>query len=156
MLTPPGSHARRVGLYIPWHSGDFMLDVAASDTIDNVKGQLAAITGIPPDQQRLMCAGQELGDGRTLSDYNLQTFAHLELARCFEVWVGFGAAVGMLQVDASNTVDDVKAAIQEVTGIPPAQQRLLFAGVELVDGFTLSDYNIGADALLDLSQAASR
>ncbi|GJX61952.1 polyubiquitin, partial [Tanacetum coccineum] len=132
------------------------LQVKSSDTLGNVKTMIRDKEGIPSYQQKLFFAEEQLVDSFTLDDYYIHNNSILHLVLKSNNWMKIfiktvtGKTTG-LEVESSDTINNVKAKIHDQESIPLDQQSLFFHGKELDDGHsTLAEFRVKNGSTIDL------
>nr|KAG5692179.1 hypothetical protein BaRGS_008725 [Batillaria attramentaria] len=131
------------------------LEVVPSETIKSVKDKIQEVAGFNAEDQVLLFAGEKLKDDSTLSSNNIRRGSKLKLApKQGNTFISVDTnSMGQyvdLRIDPFFNVQMVKAMIQNKTGIPPAEQTLMYPGrgegpEELKDGHYMSEYLIAED-----------
>ena len=131
------------------------LEVDSSDTIGNLKEKIKDKKGFPAEEQLLFFQSKtQLKDDRTVSDYNIQNKSTVKLSlQIYRLEVTIlteGRRPVTLEVNATDSILELKREIQDVTGVPLKKQCLSFAGIELENERTVFAYNIQNKSSINL------
>ena len=125
----------------------FSLQVATNESVNEVKARVARVTGVPPEQQRLLYGGKPVNDNSSLDDYEVSCGAEIYSIRrlhLYDIKVRRNKTKGhaiRLKVDTSCTVKKLKKMIEAKEGTPHHLQQLTVSGVRLEDRRRMGHYH---------------
>ena len=127
----------------------FALGVHSNDSIANLKTKIKDKKGFPVQIQRISYRGEVLNDDRTVRDYNIQNQSILnlklqgKLKYPVEITILRAARKRItLAVNAIDSITETKLKIQDMTGVLRHKQILIYAGIELENTRTITDFTI--------------
>lgn len=143
-------------LQIKLNGENITIRMEPSDKVEDLKTRIQDKTGIPASNQQLICAIHQLQDARSLSHYNITSKSSLLLVlrSSSKIQIFVKTITGQtitIEVEAHETIENVRARIQEELDIPPDQQRLSFGGKSLLNGQTISDYGMQKGSTIHLT-----
>lgn len=162
--------AGRDGVSVSMLRGRLMVKIQPADTVAILKAKVEVSEGIPCREQRWFCGGEVLEDSYNVADSKDDTstniYGQLHLVSGFhygmslaraEVHPGYQVFVKTLtgktesfEVLATDTIASLKSQIQAKVNIPPADQRLIWSGMQVDDYCTLAEYGIFCETTLHL------
>jgi len=131
------------------------LSAASTDTIEHLKREISAKTGIGPSHLRLFYDFAELKDSSSLASCSLSPDAEVELEVTDVVFIETTESTHIpLEVQFTQTIAQIKQKLAQQVGTSAEELRLVFAGKELADRRTLQQCNVNSGWTLHLLQPA--
>ncbi|XP_041058968.1 polyubiquitin-B-like [Carcharodon carcharias] len=149
----------KMRLRVKFMTGEVIeLDIDTSIQVSALKKMIYERTKVPHFRQRLVVQNgntEELQDSRRLSDYNVSPSHEVMLIVKNEERMQIflkndKGKTSTYDVLPSESVQDFRARVQRQEGVPANQQRLVYEGKQLEDGWTLADYNIQSESTIFL------
>ena len=142
--------------------GKLLLEVNPHDEIKSIYSEIAALNSVPISDQQLVYNERILNDSKTFYSYEITNGSQIELLvqplnnKTIEIFVErVQGKILVISVGVVESVESVKATIQNLTGIPPKLQQLYFGDILIQNDTKISDYDIQEYSLLRLVSSAT-